>query len=568
MRRPVALLTLPLAGLVAVPLSSAPVPPGKAADGWAMFGGTPGRNMVNWTARGLPDDFDPEKGTRILWKADLGSRSYAQPVVAGGRVYVGTNNERPRNPHDTFVNANGEVEPIDRGVLMCFRASDGKFIWQSVHGKLPGGQVVDWPKEGVCSTPTVVGDRVYYVSNECRVVCLDANGFADGNQGYAHERYRDETDADVLWEYDLIGEQKVFPHNMANGYPLVVGDRLFVQTSNGVDEWHVNLPSPKAPSLVALDRHTGKLLWKDASPGEAIMHSQWSSPSYAEEPVPQVLAAQGDGWLRAFDPKTGALIWKFDCNPKGSKYELGGTGRKCDFIACPVVDRGKVYIGTGQDPEHFTGAADFWCIDLKKAVENGKTSAGRDVSPDLLVKTEKWPGGVEKVRTRPNPASAVVWHFGGEDRRPFATRDFVFGRTMSTACVVGDVLYAAELQGFLHCLDARTGRRYWMYDLKGAVWTSPYYADGKVYMATEIGELFIFRHSADPPGLDADEMANAAPNRQAAILCRREARAELGRQVLLRKVEFEAAIRGVPAVANGVLYVATENTLHAIGRPR
>lgn len=61
-----------------------------------MYGGTPSRNMVNLTDRGVLKTFDATRGLPILWKADLGSRSYAQPVVAGGRVIVGTNNERPR----------------------------------------------------------------------------------------------------------------------------------------------------------------------------------------------------------------------------------------------------------------------------------------------------------------------------------------------------------------------------------------------------------------------------------------------------------------------------------------
>ena len=259
---------------------------------------------------------------------------------------------------------------------------------------------------------------MYYVSNQCRVVCLDVNGFADGNQGIQNEKYKDATDADIIWEYDMIRELKVFPHNMSNCSPLVVGDFIFVCTSNGVDESHVNLPSPEAPSLICLDRNTGKLLWKDNSPGRTIMHGQWSSPSYAEEPVPQVIHGQGDGWLRAFDPATGNLLWKFDCNKKGAKYELGGNGDKSDFIAMPVVHDGRVYIGTGQDPEHSTGIAYLWCIDLKKAVELGAKAPDRDVSPELVVRVEKQ-GDAEKVVTKPNPCvgAGVGVRRRGETRR-------------------------------------------------------------------------------------------------------------------------------------------------------
>src|SRR2546423_236675 len=101
-----------------------------------MFGGTHSRNMVNLADRNVPDNFNPETGDGILWRAALGSRTYTQPVVAGGKVFVGTNNERPRNDRDRTVLPNGEVEPLDRGVLMCFDQRTGKFLWQAVHDKL------------------------------------------------------------------------------------------------------------------------------------------------------------------------------------------------------------------------------------------------------------------------------------------------------------------------------------------------------------------------------------------------------------------------------------------------
>src|SRR5437762_2316428 len=187
-------LLLAICGAAAVIALTAPAPkPGgdkKAAPSAAfaagaggdhlMFGGTPDRNMVNLTAKGVPDKFKSDDPEVLLWKVDLGSRSYGGPVVAGGKVFIGTNNERPRNKRDLAKNADGDEEPIDRGVLMCFDEKTGKFLWQAVFPKLPGGQVVDWPKEGLCSTPTVDGERVYFTTNRCTVVCADVNGRANG----------------------------------------------------------------------------------------------------------------------------------------------------------------------------------------------------------------------------------------------------------------------------------------------------------------------------------------------------------------------------------------------------
>ena len=93
-----------------------------------MWGGTPDRNMVS-NMKGLPTEWDVKTKKNIKWVADLGSQSYGNPVVAGGMVFVGTNNELVRDPK----------QPGDRGVLMAFRESDGEFLWQQTHVKLEVG---------------------------------------------------------------------------------------------------------------------------------------------------------------------------------------------------------------------------------------------------------------------------------------------------------------------------------------------------------------------------------------------------------------------------------------------
>jgi outer membrane protein assembly factor BamB len=561
------LLTLS-AALLAAGLLAAP-DPGAGADlaapkatnpgksDMTMFGGTPSRNMVNLTDKGTPATFDPEDKAAVLWKADLGSKAYGGPTVAGGRVYVGTNNQRPRNDRDTHRDKNGQVEPIDRGVLMCFDEKTGKFLWQAVHNKLESGRVNDWPEEGVCATPTVEGDNVYYVSNRCAVVCLDANGFANGNQGFQKEKYQEKTDADVVWEFDMMKELGVFPHNMSAGCPLIVGDILFVHTANGVDDGHLNLPSPNAASFIALDKKTGKLLWKSSLPGKNIMHGQWSNPTYAEiDGVRQVIFAGGDGWIYSFVPETGELIWKFDGNPKDSVYELGGTGTRSDYIGTPVVHDNKIYVGLGQDPEHSTGISHFFCIAPKKGTKG-------DISKVLEVKT-KDAAGKEVITEKPNPNSHVVWHFGGEETRKWANRDFKFGRTMSTACIVDDVLYISELAGILHCMDPKTGAHHWQYDTKASIWGSPYYVDEKVYLATDAGDLFVFKHDKKPQKFDELDAAKKAETPKEARAAMKAVQKQVADAYLLSKVELDAPIRSTPIVANGVLYVMTEKTLYAV----
>ncbi len=198
----------------------------------------------------------------------------------------------------------------------------------------------------------------------------------------------------------------------------------------------------------------------------------------------QVIFPGGDGWLYGFEPETGELIWKFDCNPKDAVYELGGTGTRSDFIGTPVVYDNKVYIGVGQDPEHTTGVGHFWCIDPTKK---------GDISDDLDTGMKDKDGKADRREAEPELGRGLALR---RRREPASgrSRDFKFGRTMCTACIVDDIVYIAELPGFLHCLDAKTGKHYWEYDIKASIWGSPYYVDGKIFLGNDDGDLFIFKH--------------------------------------------------------------------------
>ena len=423
-------LSVALAATLAVPL--------PAAD-WPMWGGDADRNMVSGES-GIPRTWDVKDKTNIKWVAEIGSQSYGNPVVAEGKVYLGTNNELLRDPE----------QDGDRGVVMVFNEADGEFLWQITHPKLAAGRVNDWPEQGVCSSPAVKDGMVYYVSNRAEVLALDAEGFMDGeNDGpYKDEEHVSETDGDIIWSLNMYDDLGVFPHNMAATSPLIVDDMLFVNTSNGVDESHVNIPSPRSPSFLAIDRLTGEILWEDRSPGRNILHGQWSSPAYAEiGGRKQVIFAGGDGWLRSFVPESGELLWKFDANPKDSEWKQG-RGDRNNIIATPVVHEGIVYIAVGQDPEHGEGVGHLWALDG---------------------------GGSGDVT-----ASAVVWH------HPFR-------RTISTVAIDGSIVYAANFSGFLHALDLDSGKLLWEYDMLAAVWGSPYVVDGKVMIGDEDGDLSVLK---------------------------------------------------------------------------
>src|SRR5262245_17188940 len=278
---------------------------------WPMWGGTPDRNMVS-KQKGMPTTWDIKTGKNVKWVAELGSQSYGNPVVAEGVVLVGTNNEAPRDPKQAG----------DRGVLMAFDEKTGEFLWQQTHEKLPAGRANDWPFQGVASSPLIQDGKVYYVTNRGVVMCLDIKGFANGNQGpVTDEKFTGPHDADVLWQFDMMEEVGSYPHNMSNSSPVIWGDLLYVSTSNGQDESHVHIPSPKAPAIIALNRNKGDLVWEDNSVQDRILHGQWSTPAVGKiGGVDQVVSAQGDGWVRGYEALTGKKLWEFDTNPKDSVW--------------------------------------------------------------------------------------------------------------------------------------------------------------------------------------------------------------------------------------------------------
>jgi len=443
--------------------------------------------MVNAIDKDIPTDWSIAEGKRknIKWVAQLGNKAYGGPVIAGGKIFVGTNNASPRDP----------AIKGHKAVVMCFAEADGKFLWQAVHDIPPDDIFKDAVPQGLCSTPVVEGNHLYYVTPGCELICAATE---NGKK---------------VWLLDMMKELKVVPYHLGNCSPLVAGDLVFAVTSNGVDE-SGKIASPKAPSFIAVNKETGKVAWQSSLPGENIIEGQWSNPAYGVvNGKPQVIFPGGDGWIYAFEPKTGDLIWKFNGNaglPKG--------GNMLNYIvATPVIVANKLYVGMGLYPEHpkATKFSHFLCIDMTKS---------GDVSPAGL-----------DAKPAANGTSALVWAYGGlANPAPPKGRSVVFGRTMSTAAVHDGLVYIAEETGYLHCLDAKTGQKYWDHDFLSAVWGSPYWVDNKVYIGTEDGDIVIFAHGKE--------------------------------KKIIRQVGMEETVHSTPVVVNGVLYVTTRSKLYAIAK--
>ena len=479
-------------------------PKAYAAD-QPQWGQLHSRNMVS-SESGLPSTFDPESGLNIKWSVELGQNSYSTPIIAQGKVLVGTDNSIPRDPKWEG----------DRAVLLCLAEKDGSLLWHLPIPKFTDYQ--DWPGIGLVTVPSVEEDRIYMLTNRCEVMCLDLDGLADGNDG----PYKDEStylsppgeqtelghlDGDILWVTSLIEKLGVHPHDATHGSVLIKDHHLYVCTSNGVDAFHKYIPSLEAPGIAVLDKATGRIVGVDGeNMGPRTVHCTWSSPSYGLvngnglicfgggdgvcygfEPVAEVIAATETAVLRR--------VWRFDGDPESPKenvhqYKGNLKVSPSNITGMPVFVDGRVYVEAG---------GDLW---------HGKT--------------EVWLKCIDASQTGTVTQSAEVWSYPLVDH------------CMSTPAVSEDFVFIGDCGHTIHCVDRKTGQGCWTQDAGGEIWGSPLVADGKVYIGARSGDFWIFKAQRE--------------------------------KEVLAHIDMKAPVQGTPSAANGVLYVASMNRLYAISK--
>ncbi len=466
------------------------------------------RNMVS-NEVDLPNEFDPKTGSNVKWSVPLGTRTYSSPVVAQGKVLIGTNNGRPRDSRHKG----------DRGVLMCFAEETGEFLWQLIVPKLEEElSYKDWPDVGIVSPATVDANRVYLMDNRGTVLCLDVDGQYNGNDGPFINEGQSMVppgdapikviprDGDIIWKYDLEAELGVHQHDSAHCSILVHGPFLYICTSNGVDATHRRIIAPEAPSLIVLDKKTGRLVARDREPiGPRIVHCTWSSPSVAEvDDRSLIFFGAGNGICYAFEalppsvvgaapPKTLKKVWWFDGDPSAPKdnvHQYQGNRRisPSNIYGMPVVHQDRVFVIFGGDYWHGKRKAWIKCIN---------------------------PSGKGNITE-----SAAQWSYP------------ILNHCMTTPAVQNGLVFVADCGRTLHCIDAKTGRAYWTHDTEGISWASPLVADGKIHLGTQRGDFWVM-----------------AANKEKKIISR---------------INLHEPINGTPTAANGMLFVATSGHLYAL----
>jgi outer membrane protein assembly factor BamB len=463
--------------------------------------------------QGLPDAFDPQSGRNIQWSAQLGTESHSSPVVAGGRVYIGTNNGHPRDP----------AQHGDRGVLMCFDEKTGRFLWQLLFPKRDEDIYFDWPNSGISSPVTVEGDRVYFVNNRGVVLCIEPPPLAAESVTNAPASA---PGPKMIWQFDLTSGAGIWSHDAAHSSILIQGDYLYLNSGTGVDNTHKRIRTPDAPSLVVLDKRTGRLVAReDEHIAPNIFHSTWSSPSLAAvNGRPVVFFAAGNGMVYAFETvREGVMeswssgvvannssarhstnspihppvflqkLWQFDFDPAAPKtnvhqYNSNRRESPSDFFGMPVFANNRIYVA---------GGGDIW-----------------------WGKNEAWLKCIDATRTGDITTNGLVWSYPLQKH------------VMCTPAIYHGLAFIADCGRTFHCVDAETGQPCWTHEIKGEAWASPLVADGKVYLGTRGGAFYIFAASRE--------------------------------KKVLSTIDLVQPISSTAAAANGALYVATMTHLYAV----
>jgi outer membrane protein assembly factor BamB len=412
----------------------------------------------------------------VLERFHLGGGDTGAIQLAGDRLLVGAalwKSDDSQSIHPV---------PRDCAAMLCLDANSGSLVWCAEHLRIDN-RVLDMglPIE---SKPCIEGDRAWYCTNRGEVVCLDLQGFHDEeNDGpFTEEAVKGAHDADYVWKLDLVAKFGVFHRGCGDigspaPSPIVAGELLFCITGEGARDAHA--PQGHAPSFIALNKRSGKVVWTSDAPGDHIQYCQWSSPVVARiEGRDQVVFPGGDGWLYAFDPPTGKLLWKLDCNEPdalawkfGTKHEWVPGKMRNAFIAPPVFANGLLYVGLGD------------------SIESRATNA------PLLAIT---PGHGKTLPT-------IRWKFQHAD----------FGSTFGSPAIVDGIIYLSSHRTVLFALDEPTGKELWhskFDDANATFYGGPVVADGRVIVGSDEGELVVFATGREKRCLGVFELPQPVRN--------------------------------------------------------
>jgi len=308
MKRQVTLFSMLLLGLFAVAAFSSYAK--SPSSNWPQWRGPEGQGVSN--DKNLPTEWSETKN--VLWKTELPGKGFSQPIIWGDKVFLTTDIEGGPAPatHVPPKHMLGDKEykhpdwdsadKLHTFKTLCLNRDTGKILWEQTSYS---GTVFDYRhKRGNYAAPTGVTDGKYvitYFGSE-GVYCYDFNG-------------------KLIWKKS-IGNIDTF--GMGVGASPVLYENLVIFVCDQ------NLGVPKDSFMLALDKKTGKEVWRVARP----IQGSWATPVIVKAAGRIEMVTSGNEFLISYDPATGKELWRT-------------TGLKSHAIATPVVGHGLAILSSG-----------------------------------------------------------------------------------------------------------------------------------------------------------------------------------------------------------------------------
>ena len=388
------------------------------------------------TGNGISTETNPplhwNREDNVLWSLPLPGPAGATPVVSGDRIFL------------TSVGENGNDL-----LLLCVDTS-GKLLWTR---KVGGGNEAVRGDEGnfASPSPSTDGKHVWTFMANGLLACYDM----DGNE---------------IWKKDMQKEYGIFDIQFGlSSSPLLDGDRLYVQLIHG--PWNED---PHTGLIIALDKKTGKEIWKHERATDAIdecKHS-YTSPILYEDEDQRFLVTLGADYCIANRLEDGSEIWRCgNLNPK-NRYNktlrfVASPACSPGLIVAPTAKKGKV-VGIRPDGKgDITDSEQFVAWTLPR----NSPDVPSPVIHDGLVYLCRENGN---LLTLDAETGKIVY----EER---TTRD----RHRSSPVFAGGNIYLTARNGVITVV--RAGRDFEIVaknDLGEPITASPVFVDGRLYLRT------------------------------------------------------------------------------------
>jgi hypothetical protein len=449
---------------------------------WSRFRGPNGSGIS--ATKGLPAEFGPDKN--VIWKVDL-PQGYSSPIIHGDRIFLTALRD-------------------DALLTIAVDRTSGKVLWERAAPR-DRKEKLDKRNRPAAASATTDGQHVTVFFGDYGLVTYDVEG-------------------KELWKQPLGPFNNIYGMGAS---PVIVGDKVIMVCDQSTNSF-----------IAAWNKKTGRELWRTARKEAKSGHSTpilWTPRGGRTQVI-----VPGSFLLSAYDPDNGKRLWWVG----GLSFELKST---------PVVKDDVVFINGFGSPENNPGSKiEVMTTDeafKHDADKDGKLSRDEaptkhaktyfsfmDLDGDRLWSREDW-DYYKAAMESDNGILAI--RMGGSGDMTAKSVKWTYHRgipQLPSPLIYENVLYMVnDNGGILTMLDPATGELLKQGRLPGGsdtFYASPVAGDGKVYIASEKGQVFVL-----PPGPKIDPMAVN----------------DLG-----------DGIYATPALVDGRIYLRTLNTLYCFGR--